>query len=121
MESRLDKSKGVMGDAGTRNPITEVKRHRQERLGNREGDGWTETAEGRTVRRLPRVEPRLRKGACLGRATLFQTADCAFGYQIIEGYEVVRARHWCERFKPRERQQPETREEEKEQKGPGPV
>jgi len=62
-----------------------------------------------------------RRGACLGRATLFQTADCAFGYQIIDGYEVVRASHWCERFKARERQQPETREEEKDQKGPGPV
>jgi hypothetical protein len=41
----------------------------------------------------------------LGRATLFQTADCAFGYQITEGYEVVDAGHWCERFKPREKQQ----------------
>jgi hypothetical protein len=29
-------------------------------------------------------------------------ADCFFGYQITEGYEVVRASHWCERFKPRE-------------------
>jgi hypothetical protein len=45
-----------------------------------------------------------RRGVCLGRAILFQTADCAFGYQITEGYEVVRASHWCERFKSRERQ-----------------
>jgi hypothetical protein len=43
-----------------------------------------------------------RSGACLRRAALFQMADCAFGYQITEGYEVVRASHWCERFKPRE-------------------
>lgn len=44
-------------------------------------------------------------GACLGRATLFQAADCASGYQVVEGYEVVRASHWRERFKPREMQQ----------------
>jgi hypothetical protein len=50
---------------------------------------------------------RARKGACLGRARLFQTADCAFGYQITEGYEVVRASDWCARFRPRERQQRE--------------
>jgi hypothetical protein len=66
-----------------------------------------------------------RQGACLGRGTLFQTADCAFGYQIIEGYEVVRASHWCERFKAREKPQgQEIREEEKEQqeqKGSGLV
>lgn len=43
-----------------------------------------------------------RSGACLARAALFQMADCAFGYQITEGYEVVRASHWCERFNPRE-------------------
>lgn len=42
-----------------------------------------------------------RRGTCLGRATLFQMADCAFGYQVTEGYEMVRASHWCERFKPR--------------------
>jgi hypothetical protein len=46
-----------------------------------------------------------RRGACLVRAALFQTADCAFGYQITEGYEVVEAGHWCKRFKPREKQQ----------------
>jgi hypothetical protein len=34
---------------------------------------------------------------------LFQMADCAYGYQITEGHEVVRAGHWCERFKPREK------------------
>ena len=46
-----------------------------------------------------------RRGACLGRAMLFQTADCAFGYQVTEGYEMVRASHWCERFRPREKQE----------------
>ena len=46
-----------------------------------------------------------RTGACLGRAALFQTADCAFGYQITEGYEVVDSHQWCTRFKPREMQQ----------------
>jgi hypothetical protein len=45
------------------------------------------------------------KGACLGRTKLFQTADCAFGYQIVEGYEVVRAGHWCERFTSREKRE----------------
>ncbi len=48
---------------------------------------------------------KVRGGACLGRAALFQTADCAFGYEITEGYEVVDADHWCKRFKPREKQQ----------------
>jgi hypothetical protein len=46
-----------------------------------------------------------RRGVCLGRAMLFQMADCAFGYQITEGYEVVRASHWCDRFKPREKRE----------------
>ncbi|HVO83912.1 MAG TPA: hypothetical protein VMU60_05760 [Syntrophobacteria bacterium] len=43
-----------------------------------------------------------RSGACLRRAALFQMADCFFGYQITEGYEVLGANHWCERFRPRE-------------------
>jgi hypothetical protein len=46
-----------------------------------------------------------RRGTCVGRVLLFPMADCAFGYQITEGYEMVRASHWCERFKPRENHQ----------------
>ena len=66
-------------------------------------------------------DEKARRGACLRRATLFQTADCAFGYQVIEGHEVVRSSHWCERFKPREKQEEEqeSRKEGKEQGGPG--
>jgi hypothetical protein len=61
--------------------------------------------------------------ACEGRATLFQTADRAFGCQLVEGYEVAQASDWRKRFKPREQQQEEqeSREENKEQEGFGLV